>query len=52
VLALDDAGPLVEVALCPGTYHVSAQRGRLRRGYTVTLQQGASFDLYLRLATT
>jgi len=52
VLALDDAGPLVDVALPPGTYHVTAQQGAVRRAYTITLEQGASFDLYLRLAPT
>jgi hypothetical protein len=49
MLALDDAGPLVEVALPPGTYHVTARRGPVQRGYTVALEQGVSFDLHLRL---
>lgn len=49
-LALDDAGPLVDVVLPAGTYHVAVQRGDVRRGYTMTLAQGASVDLYLRLA--
>jgi hypothetical protein len=47
-LALDDAGPLVDVTLPPGTYHVSTDHGGARRRYTVALEQGASFDLYLR----
>jgi len=50
VLALDDAGPLVDVALPAGTYHITAQRGTVRRGYTITLERGASFDLHVRFA--
>jgi len=50
MLALDAAGPWVEVALPPGTYHVSTQSGATRRCYTVALAQGQSFDLDLRLA--
>ena len=49
-LTLDDAGPLVDVVLPAGTYHVAVQRGDVRRGYTMTLAQGASVELYLRLA--
>jgi hypothetical protein len=48
VLTLDTAGPLVDVALPPGTYHVTTQLGDVRRKYTVALEQGASFDLHLR----
>jgi hypothetical protein len=50
VLALDDAGHLVDVALPAGTYHVTADLGGVRRRYTMTLNQGSSFDLHLRLA--
>jgi len=50
VLAVDDAGPLVDVSLPPGTYHVTAHLGDSHRGYTMRLDQGASFDLHLRLA--
>jgi hypothetical protein len=34
--------------LPPGTYHVTAQLGEVRRGYTMTLGEGQPFDLYLR----
>jgi hypothetical protein len=50
VLTLDDAGPLIEVPLPAGTYHVSVCLGKVRRRYTLRLEHGASFDLYLRLA--
>jgi hypothetical protein len=46
----DNVGTLVDVSLPAGTYHVTAELGRLRRGYTLTLEQGAEFDLYLRFA--
>jgi len=46
---VDDGGPLVVVDLPAGTYHVNAQLGNLRRCYTMTLKDGASFDLYLNL---
>ncbi len=49
VLALDLAGPLVDVALPPGVYRVTAQRGATRRSYTVALGQDSPFDLHLRL---
>jgi len=48
LLALEEAGPRVEVALPAGTYRIFAQRGDVRRSYTMTLAQGASSDLYLR----
>lgn len=47
VLALDLAGPLVDVALPPGVYRVTAQRGTRRRSYTVALGPDSSFDLHL-----
>jgi hypothetical protein len=46
----NNVGPLVDVSLPAGTYHVTANLGNLRRGYTLTLEQGAMFDLYLRFA--
>ena len=49
VLAVDDAGPLLEVPLPAGTYRVNADAGTVRRSYTMTLEPGASFDLHLRL---
>ena len=48
LLSLEDAGPLVDIELPPGTYHVTAQLGEVRRGYTMTLGEGQPFDLYLR----
>lgn len=50
VHSVDDAGPLVDVPLPAGTYHVTVHFGKVRRSYTMTLEAGASFDLYLRLA--
>lgn len=49
VLAIDDAGPLIDVPLAAGTYHVTVHLGNVRRSYTMTLEQGTTFDLYLRL---
>ena len=49
MFSVDDAGPLVDVPLPAGTYHVSAQRGNARCSYTMTLEPGVSFDLRLRL---
>ena len=48
VLALDDACPLMDVTLSPGTYHVTTDLAGTRRRYTVALEAGASVDLYLR----
>jgi hypothetical protein len=50
ILTVDDASPLLDVSLPAGTYHVSTQLGPLKRGYTMSLQAGGAFDLYLRLA--
>lgn len=50
VLSLDDAGPLVDVSLPAGTYHVTAHLGDAHRGYTMRLDPGTEFDLHLRLA--
>jgi len=49
VLDIDDAGPLTDIPLPAGTYHVSVHLGKVRRSYTMTLEQGVSFDLHLRL---
>ncbi len=49
MLAVENAGPVTEVPLQAGTYHVIACRGRIRRRYTMTLEPETSFDLYLRL---
>jgi hypothetical protein len=48
---VDDAGPLVDVPLPAGTYQVSVDLGQVRRSYTMTLEPGTSFDLYLRFAS-
>jgi len=48
MLSIDAAGPLVEVTLQPGTYHVSTRLSGVKRGYTITLESGATFDLHLR----
>lgn len=47
--AFPDAGPLTDVPLPAGTYRVTAILGNLRRSYTMTLEEGASFDLHLPL---
>ncbi|HSW07338.1 hypothetical protein [Aquabacterium sp.] len=49
--AADSTHALIAVHLPAGTYHVSARLGPVLRRYTVTLERGASFDLYLRLAS-
>ena len=50
VLELEDAGPVVDLPLEPGTYQVTVHRGALCRSYTLTLQGNTCFDLYLSLA--
>lgn len=50
VLSIDAAGPLVEVTLQPGTYHVTTRLSGFKRGYTIALESGATFDLHLRQA--
>lgn len=50
VVEINDAGPLIDVSLPAGAYQVKAQIGNVRRDYTLTLVQGASFDLHLSLA--
>lgn len=46
--AAEDVHSLIDVPLPAGTYHVNVRLGDLQRRYTVTLEQGKSFDLYLR----
>jgi len=48
MLSIDAAGPLVEVRLQPGTYHVTTRLSGVERGYTIALESGATFDLHLR----
>lgn len=48
MLAIEDAGTTIELALPAGTYQVNAQIGEERRSYTMTLAAGRSFDLHLR----
>lgn len=47
VLSLGDAGPLTDVRLPPGPYHVRAELGDVARSYTIELKDGQPFDLYL-----
>ena len=47
VLELDDVGPLVELPLPAGTYHVRSQRGTRQRAYTMVLEPGRPFTLVL-----
>jgi hypothetical protein len=47
VLAVADAGPLVDVVLPPGMYHVTTTSDRGRRRYTLVLVQDAAFNLRL-----
>lgn len=47
--AADNTLTLVAVHLPAGTYHVSARLGAVERRYTLTLERGATVDLYLRL---
>lgn len=48
VLALEDAMFTIDVALAPGTYHVTALHCGAQRQYTVALAHGAVVDLHLR----
>jgi hypothetical protein len=42
--------PLIDVRLPAGTYHVTVERGSLRRRYTLTLAHGATVHLVQGLA--
>ena len=50
LLTIQDPGPLIDVPLPPGTYHVTARLGPVQRSYTLALDPDAAFDLHLRLA--
>lgn len=50
MLAIADAGPRIDVPLPAGAYHVAVRLGSVQRCYTLTLEQGTSFDLHLRLS--
>lgn len=47
VLALDDAGPLTNVALPPGHYSVSTRYGPHERVHAIDVKAGTPVDLYL-----
>lgn len=49
-LVLSEIGSLVDIALPPGTYHVTVDRVGRRRRYTVTLVRGGASDLHLESA--
>jgi hypothetical protein len=49
VFGIESAEPLLDVVLPAGTYHVNAQLGTVRRSYTMAIEPGTSFNLYLRL---
>ena len=49
-LACEDVRLPIDMSVPAGTYHVTVRQGKLQRRYTVTLQDGATFDLQLRLA--
>lgn len=50
LLVLDDVGPLVDVPLPAGTYHVFAGVASQQRCYTMTLEAGLPFTLVLPFA--
>jgi hypothetical protein len=50
VHSADHVGPLLDVTLPAGTYHISVQHGKFRRKYTMALEPGTSFNLHLRIA--
>ncbi len=49
MLSIASAGALTDVPLPVGTYRVTARRGKLRRAYTMRIELGAPFELYLHL---
>lgn len=49
VFGVESAETLLDIPLPAGTYHVIVQRGKVRRSYTMAIEPGTSFDLYLRL---
>ena len=52
VLAVQDPGSLIDLPLPSGTYHVSANLGRVRKSYTLALQAGTPFELHLTASRT
>ena len=52
VRVVDDAEKTTDLALPPGTYHITATLGQWKRRYTMTLEPGTTFHLYLRLFAT
>lgn len=46
---VDDAQSTTDLALPAGTYLITATLGRWTRRYTMTLEPGTTFHLYLRL---
>jgi hypothetical protein len=46
--ACDDVRSPIDLPLPAGTYHITVGLGQPQRRYTVTLEHGAAFDLYLR----
>lgn len=50
LLALDNAGALLELALPAGIYHVTLQSSAAQRRYTVALAAGTTVDLNLQSA--
>ena len=49
VFDVESDAPLLEIPLPAGTYHVTAQCGHVCRSYTMVMESGTSFNLYLRL---
>ena len=49
VRVIDDAELLTDIPLPAGTYHITATLGQWKRRYTMTLEPGTTFHLYLRL---
>ena len=50
--AFSNVGALTELLLPAGTYIVTARREGGRRGYTLTLQAGSSFELHLEASSS
>jgi hypothetical protein len=45
----ESAEPLLDIALTAGTYQVMTQLGKIGRSYTMAIEPGTSFELFLRL---
>ena len=48
VFVVESAAPLLDIPLPAGTYHVTAQCGHVCRSYTMAIEPGTTFNLYLR----